>query len=156
MTRARAKALATLDSLRAREVDRCAREAHAAAAAAEVRAAELADAGKKQQRAEGALEQARIDRAQLPADELVRAFVPHCEQCLELAVTAVEEARAALAEANELLETARRRWLRAQARRDVLTDLRRRLRTAERRGRERRVSDEANERRATTGATAWA
>ena len=143
-----------LQQLRARDVERCSRATAEAVARAEAVAVERAT---HRERSAGArLARAVRDRALRPADEFVRSFVEACEAAFAEAQQLVASARQALAEAQERLRDARRKWLRAKVRQDALATLVQRMRSADRRARDRRLSDEANERTAAAGRTAWA
>ncbi|WP_423605040.1 hypothetical protein [Sphingomonas sp. MS122] len=145
-----------LQQLRARDVERCSRATAEAVARTEREAAAVERAARRERRAGERLAQAICDRALRPADEFVRSFVDACEAALAEAQQLVASARQALAEAQEKLREARRKWLRAKARQDALAALVQRMRSADRRARDRRLSDEANERTAAAGRVAWA
>ncbi|WP_315760398.1 hypothetical protein [Sphingomonas sp. Y38-1Y] len=115
--------LTVLTGLRARDVDRAARAAQAAATAVEaalvaVRDADLALA--KARTLAAAAAEARFAR---PGDECVRLYLDRCTDQVAAAVADLEQAQQALATAEQAAEQARRDWMRAQARRDVITDL---------------------------------
>ncbi|MGF7146933.1 hypothetical protein FHS96_000542 [Sphingomonas zeicaulis] len=145
-----------LQALRVRDLDRAARAAAEAVAAAERASAARLRAEQGRIAANAALDGAIEDRARRPADELVRMFVTACEQRLGDAHRLLATASQALGEALERVAATRRLWMRAQARLDALETLVRKIRSGERRARDRRASDEANERRATVGGMAWA
>ena len=145
-----------LQHLRARDVERCSRAAAEASARAEREAAAVERAARQAHSAGERLARAIDDRALRPADEFVRGFVEACELAFAEAQQLVATARQALAEAQERLHEARRKWLHAKARQDALAALVQRMRSADRRARDRRLSDEANERTAAAGRVAWA
>ncbi|AHE54856.1 hypothetical protein [Sphingomonas sanxanigenens] len=145
-----------LQALRVRDLDRAARAAAEAVAAAERASAARAKAECARVEARSALDGAIEDRARRPADELVRMFVTTCEQRLGDTQRLLATANQALGEALERVAATRRLWMRAQARLDALDTLVRKIRSGERRARDRRASDEANERRASAGGLAWA
>lgn len=146
-----------LQQLRARDVERCSRATAEAVAREQRETAAVERASRGERRAGERLAQAVRDRALRPADEFVRGFVEACEAMLADAQQLVASARQALTEAQDRLREARRTWLRAKARQDALAALVQRMRSADRRARDRRLSDEANERAATlAGTTAWA
>ncbi|MCW4460972.1 hypothetical protein OK349_04580 [Sphingomonas sp. BT-65] len=145
-----------LQQLRDRDVERCARATAEAVARAEREAAAVERAARRERSARERLAQAVRDRALRPADEFVRSFVEACEAAYAEAQQLVASARQALAEAQQRLRETRRRWLRAKARQDALAALVQRMRSADRRARDRRLSDEANERTAAAGRVAWA
>lgn len=145
-----------LQVLRAREVERCSRAAAEAAARAEREAAAVERAAHRERSAYAQLADAIRDRARRPADEFVRSFVEACEAAFVEAQRLAASTRQALAEAQERLREARRQWMRARARQDALAMLVQRMRRADRRARDRRLSDEANERAAANGRVAWA
>lgn len=146
----------TLQALRVRDLDRAARAAAEAVAAAERASAARLRAEQVRVAADAALDGAIEDRARRPADELVRMFVTTCEHRVRDAQRLLATASQALGEALELVAATRRLWLRAKARLDALETLLRKIRSGERRARDRRASDEANERRASGGGMAWA
>lgn len=145
-----------LQQLRARDVERCSRATAEAVARAERETAAVARAARRERNAAERLTQAVRDRALRPADEFVRSFVEACEAAFAEAQQLVASAHQALAEAQERLRDARRKWLHAKVRQDALAALVQRMRSADRRARDRRLSDEANERTAAAGRVAWA
>lgn len=146
-----------LQQLRARDVERCSRATAEAVTCEQRETAAVERATHRERNAGARLARAVRDRASQPADEFVRSFVEVCEAALAEARQLVANARQALIEAQERLREARRKWVRAKARQDALAALIQRMRSADRRARDRRLSDEANERSASTvGRAVWA
>ncbi len=130
--------LATLVSLRDREVDRAARAARDAAEAAEAAAAEVHAARIALDTAISVRETAAARRLLRPGEECVALYFERCDLAVAAAERALDDARRTFATAEHAAELARRAWLRAEARRDAmhgLADDERRdaQRTAERR-----------------------
>ena len=147
--------LEQLQQLRARDDERCSRATADAVMRAERESAAVERATHRERTAGARLARAIHDRARQPADEFVRSFVEACEAAFAEAQQRVVSARQVLAEAQERLRDARCKWLRAKARQDALAMLVRRMRSADRRAHDRRLSDEANEHAASTGRAAW-
>lgn len=131
--------LATLVSLRDREVDRAARAARGAAEAAEAAAAEVHAARIALDAALSVRETAAARRLLRPGEECVALYLKRCDLAVAAADRALDDARRTFASADHAAELARRDWLRAEARRDAMRGLA---------GEERRDAERTAERRA--------
>lgn len=115
--------LATLVSLRDREVDRAARAARGAAEAAEAAAAEVHAARIALDIAISVRRGAAARRLRRPGDECVSLYLERCELAVAAAERTLADTRQAFMTADQESELARRAWLRAEARRDAMRSL---------------------------------
>jgi hypothetical protein len=137
--------LGALVQLRDREVDRSARQAAAAAAAQAAAAAARDGARAALETAREAHDGAVARRARAPADPRLQDYLAACQARVADAERALAAADRDLEAAAEAEVEARRGWRRASVRRDAIGGLVTEIRRDERRGRERRAADEAQD-----------
>lgn len=131
--------------LRRRDVDRRGREVARASAALDAAALTCDAAGTACDTARATHRRSEAQRLSAPADAFIAVFCRAAEAQVGEAEERRDQAEIALAETRRQADSARRRWLRAQARLDALDEVYRKAVAARERARESRACDEAVE-----------